>query len=178
MIYCGVWRVFKSCHRHFRDSKHAEPKCFSTRRLTQTMIYLHSASGLCWIVRARELVLLYKWVGWIWRGGGEVDVCEWTVDARMRESRSCEKHVPGGWQGVSKSISCLGESSSRESQPGAVDGEDLGHVLEGSRRLNGRDAGWHARGSSWRPPSPWIAVYDWAHFFASWVIPFKFKFCW
>ena len=33
--------------------------------------------GLCWIVRARELVLLYKWVGWIRRGGvGEVDVCE------------------------------------------------------------------------------------------------------
>ena len=37
---------------------------------------LQSASGLCWIVRARELVLLYKWVGWIRQGGGEVDVCQ------------------------------------------------------------------------------------------------------
>ena len=37
--------------------------------------------------------------------------------------------------------SCLGESSSCESQPGAVEVEDQGHVLGGSRRLEGRDAG-------------------------------------
>lgn len=37
--------------------------------------------------------------------------------------------------------SCLGESSSCESQPGAVDMEDQGHVLGSSRRLDGRDAG-------------------------------------
>ena len=35
--------------------------------------------------------------------------------------------------------SCLGESSSCESKPGAVDGEDQGHVLARSRRLDGRD---------------------------------------
>ena len=52
-------------------------------------VYLHSVSRPCCIVQARELVLLYKWVGWIRRGGGEVDVCEWIVDARMRESKIC-----------------------------------------------------------------------------------------
>ena len=37
--------------------------------------------------------------------------------------------------------SCLGESSFCETQPGAVDWEDQGHVLGSSRRLDGRDAG-------------------------------------
>ena len=42
----------------------------------------------------------------------------------------------------------LGESSSCESQPGAVDGEDQGHVPGRSKRLDGQDAGLHARVSS------------------------------
>ena len=38
--------------------------------------------------------------------------------------------------------SCLGESSSCESQPGAMDMEYQGHaLLRSSRRLDGRDAG-------------------------------------
>ena len=34
-----------------------------------------STRGLCLIVRVRERVC-YKWVGWIRRVGGEVEVCE------------------------------------------------------------------------------------------------------
>ena len=53
---------------------------------------------------------------------------------------SYEKHVPGRMT-KGEMTSCLGGSSSCESQPGAVDGEDLGHVLGSSRRLDGCDAG-------------------------------------
>ena len=38
-----------------------------------------------------------------------------------------------------KMISCLGKSSSYESHPGAVDGEDQGHVQGNSRRLDGQE---------------------------------------
>ena len=44
--------------------------------------------------------------------------------------------------------SCLGESSSCESQPGVVEVEDQGHELGSARHLDGRDAGVHVRGSS------------------------------
>ena len=40
-----------------------------------------------------------------------------------------------------KMTPCLGESSFCKSQPRAVDGEDQGHVLGCSRRLDGQDAG-------------------------------------
>ena len=40
-----------------------------------------------------------------------------------------------------KMTSCLGEISSCESQPGAVNVEDQEHVPGSSRRLDGRDAG-------------------------------------
>ena len=52
-------------------------------------IYLHSVCGLWWIVRTVELVIMYKWLGWIRQGGGEVDVCEWILEARTRESGLC-----------------------------------------------------------------------------------------
>ena len=44
--------------------------------------------------------------------------------------------------------SCLGESSSCESQPEVVYGEDQGHAPGSYRRLDGRDAGLLERGSS------------------------------
>ena len=40
--------------------------------------------------------------------------------------------------------SCFGESSSCESQPEAVDGQDLGHIRGSSRRLDGKDVAWLA----------------------------------
>ena len=61
---------------------------------------MHLLGGQCWIVQARELVLLYKWVVWIRRGGvGEVDVCELIVDARMRERESRGVLVTTCWLG-------------------------------------------------------------------------------
>ena len=44
-----------------------------------------------------------------------------------------------------KMASCLGESSSRKSQPGAVDWEDQGHVPRSSERLGGENASRHGR---------------------------------
>ena len=55
---------------------------------------------------------------------------------REKLCKSCTGRMTRG-----EMASCLGESSSCESQPGAVDGEDQGHVLGSSRRLDGRDAG-------------------------------------
>ena len=41
--HCGVRRWFKSHHRHFRASKHAQLKCFSTRTLRQAIhLYVFS----------------------------------------------------------------------------------------------------------------------------------------
>ena len=51
------------------------------------------------------------------------------------------KACTGRMTSTGEMTSCLGEISSFESQPGAVNGDGQGHVPESSRCLDGQNAG-------------------------------------